>query len=267
MIRATFGRRELDLTAVATSCRFVRYAPHDAVRPKMSPEVDSPESPVDATSPDTDCFDERGCGGGRVKAMDQNKLDEIASASASKHELRVQTKPFGSEWGTEYWGKWQTIAYALYGLGVQKGATILDRGMGVGWTTVFLAESGFRPTGIDIAPASAAIALDRGARYHAEVDAVAADMDTFDLGRTFDAALVFDALHHSTRQAAVIARIAAHLKPDGWALFGEPSWLHGLSPHARRTSLEEGWVERGVRVRTLKQDCAAAWAWRLPPVL
>lgn len=190
--------------------------------------------------------------------MDENKLYEIASAEASKNEHRVQTKPFGSEWGTDYWGKWQTVAYALYSLGVEKGATVLDVGMGVGWTTVFLAESGFRPTGIDIAPASAAIALARGARYHAEVDALAADMDTFDLDRIFDAALVFDALHHSVRPAHVVKRIAAHLKPGGWVLFGEPSWLHSLSPHARRTSEEEGWIERGVRVRTLKRDCAAA---------
>jgi SAM-dependent methyltransferase len=135
---------------------------------------------------------------------------------------------------------------------------VLDVGMGVGWTTVFLAESGFRPTGIDIAPASADITRARAARYHADVDALAADMDTFDLGRTFDAALVFDALHHSVRPADVVRRIAGHVKPGGWVLFGEPSWLHSLSPHARRTSKEEGWVERGVRVRGLKQHCEAA---------
>lgn len=69
---------------------------------------------------------------------------------------------------------------------------------------------------------------------------------------------MFDALHHSVRPADVVKRIAAHLNPGGWVLFGAPSWLHSLSPHARRTSKEEGWVERGVRVRTLKRDCALA---------
>lgn len=191
-------------------------------------------------------------------SSEQNKLAEIASAEASKHEPRVGTKPFGSEWGTDYWGKWQTISYALYRLGIAKGATVLDVGMGVGWTTVFLAESGFRPTGIDIAPASAAIARDRAARYSAEIETVAADMDDFDLNRTFDAALVFDALHHSIRPADVVARVANHIAPGGWVLFGEPSWLHSISPHARRTSRDEGWVERGVRVRHLKRYCEAA---------
>ncbi len=190
--------------------------------------------------------------------MEQNKLDEIESAEASKHEPRVRTKPFGEEWGTDYWGKWQTIAYALYHLGVEKGSTVLDLGIGVGWTTVFLAESGFRPTAVDIAPASVAITIERGLRYHAEVDAVCADMDTLDLGRTFDASLVFDALHHSVRPADVVERVAAHLNPGAWVLFGEPSWLHHFSPRARRTSQEVGWVERGVRVRTLKRHCTTA---------
>jgi hypothetical protein len=31
----------------------------------------------------------------------------------------------------------------------------------------------------------------------------------------------------------VVREVAAHLRPGGWALFGEPSWLHHLSPRAR----------------------------------
>lgn len=187
-----------------------------------------------------------------------NKLAEIATAEASKNEPKAVTKPFGSEWGSHYWGKWQTITYALYSLGIEKGSTVLDVGVGGGWTTLFLAECGFRSSGIDIAPASVEIATRRAERYQATADFVAADMDHLALGRVFDAALVFDALHHSTRPAQVVERVAAHLVPGGWVLFGEPSWLHSISPHARRTSEELGWVERGVRVRTLKRDCREA---------
>jgi 2-polyprenyl-3-methyl-5-hydroxy-6-metoxy-1,4-benzoquinol methylase len=187
-----------------------------------------------------------------------NKLDEIASAEASKNESRASTKPFGSEWGSDYWGKWQTICYALYSLGIQKGATILDVGVGGGWTTLFLAECGFVATGVDIAPASIDIATRRAQRYQADATFIAADMDDLDLGTSFDAALVFDALHHTARQARVVHRIATHLAPGGWVLFGEPSWLHSISPHARRTTRELGWVERGIRVRSLKNDCRAA---------
>ncbi len=190
--------------------------------------------------------------------MDRNKLDEIASAEASKDEPRVQTKPFGTEWGTDYWGKWHAISYALYSLGIPKGATILDVGMGVGWTSVFLAESGFRPTGIDIAPANVDIAVARGARHGMDVKAVAGDMDDFDLDETFDAALIFDALHHSHRSSDVVRNVARHIKPGGWALFGEPSWLHSYSPGARKTTRELGWVEHGIRLRRLKKECRDA---------
>ncbi len=147
--------------------------------------------------------------------MDENKLAEIATAEASRYDPEVMTKPFGYNWGHAYWGKWQTISYALAALGIPTGASILDVGMGVGWTTVFLAESGFRPTGIDIAPASAAIAKARANRCGVDVGALVADMDDFDLGQTFDAALVFDALHHSNQQAKVIRNVAQHIRPGG----------------------------------------------------
>ena len=189
--------------------------------------------------------------------IEHNKEREIATAEERKDSPTAQSKPFGPEWGSAYWGKWQTARFALLALGVRGGASVLDVGMGAGWTTVFLAESGYLPTGVDIAPAHIELAQQRAARVGVDADFIAADMDTLDLGRTFDAALVFDALHHTTRQSTVIKRIADHLVPGGWVLFGEPSWLHGLSPHARRTSRDLGWVERGIRVRTLKRDCSA----------
>jgi len=189
---------------------------------------------------------------------EQNKLDEIATAEASKHEAKGRRKPFGPPWEPAYWGKWQTIMFALRALGIPEGASILDVGVGVGWTTVFLAEAGFRPAGVDIAPAIIEIARERARRTGVQAEFVVADMDTMALDRQFDAALVFDALHHSTRQAVVVDRIANHLLPGGWVLFGEPSWLHDFSPGARRTTRDLGWVERGVRIRALKRDCAAS---------
>jgi 2-polyprenyl-3-methyl-5-hydroxy-6-metoxy-1,4-benzoquinol methylase len=190
-------------------------------------------------------------------ALEPNKLAEIATAEASRNEIAVIRKPFGHAWGHEYWGKWQTIAYALNALSTSEGATVLDIGVGVGWTTLFLAEFGYQATGVDIAPANIEIAANRAERLGVNAEFLVADMDTLALGRRFDVVLVFDALHHTTRQATVIARIAHHVKPGGWVLFGEPSWLHGISPHARRTAKDTGWIERGVSIRSLKSECAA----------
>jgi 2-polyprenyl-3-methyl-5-hydroxy-6-metoxy-1,4-benzoquinol methylase len=193
-----------------------------------------------------------------ARTTEKNKLDEIAAAEASKHELKTRRKPFGAPWPASYWGKWQTIAFALSALGLPEGASVLDVGTGVGWTAVFLAESGFEATGIDIAPANIEIAKERARRTGINAEFAVADMDTMNLGRQFDAVLVFDALHHSTRPDAVVDRVSQHLVPGGWVLFGEPSWLHGVSPGARRTSRELGWVERGVLIRVLKRHCEAS---------
>jgi 2-polyprenyl-3-methyl-5-hydroxy-6-metoxy-1,4-benzoquinol methylase len=189
-----------------------------------------------------------------------NKRAEIITAQQSLDwgEEWLFRKPFAREWGVSHWTKWATIAYAFDRLGVRDGAEILDVGCGIGWTTVFLAESGWRPTGMDLAPARIVSAQDRAERWGVEAEFATADMDDFDLGRQFDAILVYDALHHSARQSQVIANVARHLKPGGWVLFGEPSVLHAISPHARRTSRESGWIERGIGIRRLKRDCAAS---------
>jgi SAM-dependent methyltransferase len=81
-------------------------------------------------------------------------------------------------------------------------------------------------------------------------------MDSFNLDRQFDAVLLFDALHHSVRPKVVIENVANHLKPGGWLLIGEPSVLHSISPGARRTHKELGWMEKGVSIRAAKRWCS-----------
>jgi SAM-dependent methyltransferase len=166
------------------------------------------------------------------------------------------SKPFG--WESYHWVKWATIAEALRRLGMPQGAAVLDVGCGPGWTSMFLAESGYRVTAVDLVPANVELTRARADRWGLKVDARVADMDELELGASFDLVLVYDALHHSSRQADVVRGVAAHLRPGGWALFGEPSWLHDFSPRARRDARERGWRERGVRLRALRRDCRAA---------
>jgi len=189
-----------------------------------------------------------------------NKQAEIDTAreSLERGEAHLHAKPFHPAWGIEPWIKWATITRAMEATGARPGESVLDLGCGEGWTTLFLAEAGFRPTGLDLAPARVEMAATRARRWGSAASFEVGDMDLFDLGRTFDGVLLYDALHHSVRQAQVLRRAAAHLRPGGWIVIGEPSWLHGVSPHARRTSRELGWVERGISVRALRRDCAAA---------
>lgn len=192
-------------------------------------------------------------GAGRAQA-------EIADAQEALDSAQLSTfvKPFGPAWGSAYWAKWGTICEALNRLALHPPARILDVGCGTGWTSVFLAEAGYQVTGIDIAPAKLAIAEARARRWSVPVSFHAADMDDFHLGSRFDGALVFDALHHSERPAQVVFNVSRHLELGAWAVFGEPSWLHSVSPYARRTVREHGWVEKGVRVSSLKRYGSAA---------
>ena len=187
-----------------------------------------------------------------------NKLSEIEHAQRALEDGSLLGKPFRGEWGNDYWVKWSTMTEAFRRLELGEGAKLLDLGCGTGWTTVFLAEAGFRTTGIDLAPAMLVAARERAQRWQVDVDFREADMDDFDLGTTFDAALVFDALHHSDVPDRVVANVAGHLRPGGWVLFGEPSWLHSISPRARKVHRDTGCSEHGIRVSDLEQYCREA---------
>jgi SAM-dependent methyltransferase len=170
----------------------------------------------------------------------------------------LRSKPFAPAWGTRSWVKWATIMEAFSRLEIPHGASVLDLGCGGGWTTAFLAEAGYAPVGVDIAPAALEIARERAIRWGIDAQFVEADIEDFWLGRTFDAALIYDALHHCDRTEAVVANVARQLRRGGWVLFGEPSWLHRLSPTARHEHRATGRNEHGIRVSRLKRDCVQA---------
>ena len=195
--------------------------------------------------------------------FDGNKLGEIANAERSLAALNREgtterVKPFGIQWPAVWWLKWATIHHAFRTLEIPTGATVLELGSGTGWGSLLLAEAGYRPTGVDIAPGNVEISRLHGERWNSPAEFLVADMDHLDLRRTFDAVLMFDALHHVAEPAAVVQRVARHLNPGGWALFGEPSVLHLLSPNARGVEREMGWIENGISVRALRRWCGRA---------
>jgi 2-polyprenyl-3-methyl-5-hydroxy-6-metoxy-1,4-benzoquinol methylase len=195
--------------------------------------------------------------------IEANKLGEIENAEKSLANLTREgttdrVKPFGIQWPAVWWLKWATIHHAFRTVRIPQGATVLEIGSGTGWATLLLAEAGYQPTGVDIAPAAVKIAQLHAERWNSPAEFVAGDMDSLDLGRSFDAVLMFDALHHVEQPAAVVHRVGEHLKPGGWALFGEPSLLHLLSPGAGRVSRDKGWIENGIGVRALRGWCKQA---------
>jgi 2-polyprenyl-3-methyl-5-hydroxy-6-metoxy-1,4-benzoquinol methylase len=187
--------------------------------------------------------------------LESHKRAEIASRTP-EFMAGEASKPFG--WPAELWVHWATVTAAMSALEIPRGAPVLDVGCGSGWTSLFLAEAGHPVVAVDLVPANVELTAARAARWGASVAARVADMDALDLGERFAFALVHDALHHSSRPAAVVAGVSRHLEPGGWALFGEPSLLHDVSPHARATARALGWHERGVSMRRLRRWCRDA---------
>src|SRR5436305_7329907 len=138
-------------------------------------------------------------------------------------------------------------------------ARVVDLGCGSGWTTLFLAEAGYDALGLDLVPANVDVARDRAARWGSSARFEVADLEALEpAGSPFEAALLFEALHHCAHQEAVLTGAAGQLRPGGWLLVGEPTWLHRLSPGARRARRELGWRERGIAPRRLRPDPGAA---------
>jgi SAM-dependent methyltransferase len=166
------------------------------------------------------------------------------------------SKPFG--WDAAHFVEWATVAEILHRLGIQRGASAIDVGCGSGWTTLFLAEAGYDALGYDLVPANVELARGRAQRWGSSARLEVADMDELPGGPPADVALVFDALHHTHAQRAALHGVYRHLKPGGWVLLGEPTWLHRFSPEARHVRRERGWLERGLTLRELKRDLHAA---------
>jgi 2-polyprenyl-3-methyl-5-hydroxy-6-metoxy-1,4-benzoquinol methylase len=164
-------------------------------------------------------------------------------------------KPFG--WDPAYFTDWATIATMLEHIGLPSGARVIDVGCGAGWTSLFLAEAGYDIVGYDLVPANIEVARRRAGRWGCSARFEVADMEALPAGEAADAALLFDALHHSNRQRLVLQSVAQRLRPGGWLLLGEPSWLHRISPGAHATRRDLGWTERGLTLRSLRRDLRA----------
>jgi SAM-dependent methyltransferase len=189
-----------------------------------------------------------------AEPSEPHKRAEIASRTPEFIAAEA-SKPFG--WSPAHFLEWATIATMIEATGVAPASRFIDLGTGSGWTTLFLAEAGYEVVGYDLVPANVELARRRAARWQSSASFEVADIESLPPGDVADAALLFDALHHSAHQADVLRSITGRLRPGGWLFIGEPTWLHRFSPAARAVRREKGWLERGLTVRGLSRDLRA----------
>lgn len=183
----------------------------------------------------------------------------------------LYTKPFGTDpWGDDFCGKLHDFAHLVEVLRLPPGAAVLDVACGPGWLSEYLARLGYRATGIDISPDMIDVARTRVTRLaypQAGIDASfqVVDGEGFTLGRQFDAAVIYDALHHFEDDGAVLASVFRHLRPGGRLFLKEPLAHHPDAPETRAEVAEFGVLERGFTRDALVT--ALTGAGFLPPVV
>jgi SAM-dependent methyltransferase len=96
---------------------------------------------------------------------------------------------------------------------------VLDLGCGTARVSVRLARRGHRVTAADLEPAFLEEAARRAQAWNVDLDTVAADARSFDLGRRFDLVLapmqLVQLFHGSEERIAMLKAVAAHLRPGG----------------------------------------------------
>ena len=165
----------------------------------------------------------------------------------------LRTKPFSAPPTEELALCLRTFAHLVELLDLELGAEILDVGCGPGWLSEFLARCGYHVTGIDISPdmveiASARVAalgeIGGGPEAHAEFHA----MPVRELPWTnrFDAAILFDTMHHFDDELATLEVIRRTLVPGGQLFIHE-----GVLP-PKGSAVEQSLIEEMERYGTLE---------------
>ncbi|MFN7971489.1 MAG: class I SAM-dependent methyltransferase [Acidobacteriota bacterium] len=163
------------------------------------------------------------------------------------------TKPFADDpFGDDFCGKLHDFAHIVDLLRLPRGSSILDVGCGPGWVTEFLGRLHYDVVGVDISPEMIRIARKRLRRLGfprwgrgLSVRYVVADCENLKLGRTFDAAILHEALHHFADEGKVLGGIFAHLRPGARLVMKEPPAMHAESPETKAEVAEFGVLERG----------------------
>jgi 2-polyprenyl-3-methyl-5-hydroxy-6-metoxy-1,4-benzoquinol methylase len=185
----------------------------------------------------------------------------------------LYTKPFGTDpWGDDFCGKFHDFAHLVEMFRLPPGASILDVGCGPGWLSEYFARLGYRATGIDISPDMIETARERIRRLGfpeggkgIQASFAVMDSEGFQLDQQFDAAVVYDALHHFEDERAVLRTVFAHLKPGGRLFMKEPQAHHPDAPETRAEVAEFGVLERGFTREQLVTSLTDAGF--LPPVV
>jgi SAM-dependent methyltransferase len=134
----------------------------------------------------------------------------------------LRTKPFSAPPNEELARCLRTFAHVVELLQLGLRAEVLDVGCGPGWLSEFLARCGYSVTGIDISPDMIEIARSRvaaigeiGQGIEAQGEFHAIPVRQMPWSSRFDAAILYDTMHHFDDELETLAAIRRTLVPGG----------------------------------------------------
>jgi len=120
-------------------------------------------------------------------------------------------------------------------------ARLLDVGVGSGWTSELFARRGYEVLGLDISPDMIELAR---LRAHPNLGFQVCDYETGPIPANFDAAVIYDSLHHAENEFLVIKNIFEALAPGGMLITVEPGAGHSRTADSIEVMRKYGTTEK-----------------------
>jgi SAM-dependent methyltransferase len=195
-------------------------------------------------------------GGGRLAGIGQDYerghltyVEQLDPAG----RMWLRTKPFGAPPNEELARCLRTFAHIVELLQLGLPAQVLDVGCGPGWLSEFLARCGYSVTGVDISSDMVEIARDRvaaigeiGEGLEAQAEFHAMPVRQMPWSGRFDAAILYDTMHHFDDELETLEVIRGTLVPGGQIFIHE-----GVRP-ARGSEGEQNLLAEMERYGTLE---------------
>jgi SAM-dependent methyltransferase len=165
----------------------------------------------------------------------------------------LRTKPYAAPPNPELMRCLRTFAHVVQLLQLGLRAEVLDVGCGPGWLSELLARCGYSVTGIDISPDMVEIARERiaalgevGEGIEARAEFHAMPVRELPWSSRFDAAILYDTMHHFDNETETLEVIRRALVPGGQLFIHE-----GVLP-PKGSAGEQSLIEEMERFGTLE---------------